>query len=216
MKNLVIMFSMIFIMSCSLKKNYYEKPVENWLNENLNDISSYEAVEFIVLDSSSLVENNPWLEAKLSNFFSVIFRKAYLLPSAINSISDPNFKKELLNNQNTLLSQLKTVNINNILPLLELNNSIDKNLILIRKDSIDLISMLEGTNYRIKQEKIALESELSKIGSSINSITSELKNGQFIYHKLRAKNGFGAIILSSWIFKLNENKTIVEESYKIQ
>jgi hypothetical protein len=203
-------------MSCSLKKNYYEKPIENWLNENLNDISSYESVEFIVLDSSTLVENNPWLETKLSNLFSVMFRKAYLLPSATNSISDPNLKKELLNNQNTLLSQLKTVNINNIPLLLELNNSVDKNLILIRKDSIDLISMLEGTNYRIKQEKIALESELSKIGSSINSITSELKNGQFIYHKLRAKNGFGAIILSSWIFKLNENKTIVEESYKTQ
>lgn len=215
MKNLLLLLISTLAFSCTSNNNYYKMPIKHWLDSNLNDISSYEPVEFIIIDSANLITLHPWVESDISTLLSTIQRKVDLVSWKINSISDSNAKNTLIKNCEIIKRNIYKKDINSLLQLLELSSYINKNLVYLNKDSILVKSMFEGTEHRIEIEKDRLEDELLKINTSISSISKELKNGQFIYHKLRAKNGFGAMVLSSWVFKLNSGKTFVEKSLKM-
>ena len=214
MKKTLLFLFLIIAFGCKSNRAYYETPIKTWFSNNLNDISSYEPVEFRVIDSSNFLELNPKIETKYANLINVIQRKIDLTSTLINSITDSTAKVDLIQNRKLILEKING-NIINIPKLLELNNNITKDLKNVDKKEIEKIALLEGTNNRIEVEKVLLDQELKNIGTSINLLPDELRNGQFIYHKFRAKNSFGAFVLSSMIFKLDNNKLNVEKSEEI-
>ena len=49
---IVLLFS---LMHCNNSDNFYTTPINNWMEGNLNDISSYEPVEYRVIDNRDYV-----------------------------------------------------------------------------------------------------------------------------------------------------------------
>ena len=215
MKYNLLLLILIVSFSCVSNKTYYEKPIKNWLDKNLNDISSYKSVEFIVLDSANFIVPSPKIEGEFSNLTTTFRRKMDVISSVASSITDSTSKANL-NHNRKILANVLNGNIS-ILPILfEANNNINNDLLSINISSIDDAAMLEAIDHRIEKEKEEMESELIKVGISIKSFSNELKNGQFIYHKFRAKNSLGAVVLSAFIFKMDNSKTDIEKIFKIE
>ena len=217
MKRILTIVLTIYLFGCNMNRNYYDMPIKKWLENNLNDISSYEPVEFIVIDSSNLFELYPKIQYEFFNFSNTLQRRIDILPQIINTIPDTIIKKDL----NKSLLRIKEINNKSEsyldIPLIfDLNNSISEkvNNSTTQKNTLTF-TMFESSDYRLKTEKENLEYKLMDFGTSIYTLKNELKNGQYIFHKFRAKNSFGAVILSSMIFKLNKERAVVKIAINI-
>lgn len=215
MRKILSFLFLITLLSCSSNKSYYEDPIETWLDKNLNDNSSYEPVEFVVIDSSNFTKLNPKIKFQFSNLITVFQRKINLTSSLISLINDSLAKKDLIESRQVIIEKING-DIISLPIIIELDDNISKDLISIDKNAIEQIAMLEVINNRIANEKDRMKNELANIGTSINGLPNELKNGQFVYHKFRAKNSLGAFVISAMIFKFDINKTNVEKAVKIK
>lgn len=211
---------MLFILaiSCSETKTYYETPIESWLSKNLNDYSSYEPIEFSVLTNSNYLFDH----IDFASVQNVVQRKLDLIPKLITE-----FKKldgadlseiSTMSNYATDLSMLNNerdypfILVDSVIKLLDKSFQIQAELIpkIHSTELLDLYAQYEGTTNRYYME---VDQQLEKFGTNLKDFDAEFKDGLFINHKFRAKNSFGAFVISSILFKLDNEKSSVLKAF---
>jgi hypothetical protein len=217
-KEFVISFLMILIIGCSETKPYYENPIKNWLSKNLNDYSSYEPIEFTVLS----INNDLFTPSDLFGVQNVVQRKINIVQDLIieikkidginmpelTSISGYSQNLSALNSQ----SNYSIISIDSINNLLDKAYEVQKNKItsIHKTEILNLSAQYEGTSNRYQVEIKNVTKHLLSIGTDLKNCDYDIQNGLFIIHKFRAKNSFGALVINTILFKLdNEKKTVL-------
>lgn len=212
MKNTLQLFILLItIVSCNSEINYYETPIENWLNKNLNDFSSYEPIEFSILMNDDDI-------LKSTNFYA--FKNELKRKNEV----DENLIKELTKNKEIDTKQISDYVLT--LSKIDLNSNFSINVVdsinMLLDKAIDIqlssISSTEtnelldfhaqhlGASNRyvaaLKKTKISF----TELGTDLDNYKADVKNGLFVLHKYRAKNSLGALIIKSTLFKLDDEK----------
>ena len=198
-------------MGCS-KRNYYEKPIKEWLYKNLNDFKSYEPIEFVVVS-----DLKPFLNI-YEQYAMAVSEKISEANILLITIQDyESFDKLLVNKLSETLDALPQ------------NYSLDKDFSPIQTDSIlkildETISLLEemqpdgyfpdliiGFDFYNSSKKDynrtlkEFSYQLNELGASLKTFNSYVKNGQVIIHRYRANNALGALVIGSRLFVIDEN-----------
>ncbi len=225
MKKVIVISSLlILIFGCSETMTYYETPINNWLSKNLNDYSSYEPIDFAVLSNN----NDLYKYIDLFGFQNVVQRKVSIVTDLILEIkkmdgidstkltSFTGFSQSL-----SMLNSQSDYSINSVDSLHKLLdeayeiqiNKISSN---TKSDLLELCAQYEGISYRYQVELKNLDAQLLALGTDLKNYGSDIKNGLFIHHKFRAKNSFGALVINSKLFKLDDKKEKVLKVGKIK
>jgi len=223
MKKIVLLLMVgLLAQSCGKQKPYYQEPINNWLTNHLHNPETYEPVTFKVVNSSDkLMDYFPGLQTTYSNFENVVQRKLDLIPGLLRqnkSTLNKSVKDKIISLRREIMN-VDTLGIANIEVMLNLNKKLDS-LMLEQIDSGNmsndkLVAQYEGTLNRFSIEKRKLSESLKKIDSSISEINKQLDKGLFVYHKFRASNKVGAIVLNDRLFLLNKAKENILESFDI-
>jgi len=214
----------VLTISCTKNETYYKKAIEEWLDQNLHDNTSYESVEYKIVDSErKLKKYIPSIAYQYSNFENVLQRKMDLLISIVDILKNKVEKEkisELVELRGRVISILSQ-GIVEIDRILSINDSLDfqinkqMNHLTLSQNGKKLRTQYEGTNNRIQIEKERLLNEIDKLNPSFTNIENKLDKGLLIYHQFRAYNMVGAKVLHYIIFELNNQKTEVINTYNI-
>jgi hypothetical protein len=230
MKNLkwlpVFFIFNIMFYGCSNSTNYCKKPINKWLNSNLNDMSSYEPVEFVRIDSNSYELYMPEISMQLFNIKNVAMRQSALINSTLllKFPAESNILiEDLKTTQVKLNSICENLSFSQIVALKKQEAKVNSKITMLlnsypnRKDMnfIEISVQNEATSNRIAIEFNELEKSLSSYNSSLGTFNSELNDGIFIFHSFRASNALGAIIITNCIFKLSFDKKMVDQCKKM-
>jgi hypothetical protein len=183
---------------------YYEKPIETWMKENLNDYSSYEPIEFIVFDSTT-IDGKRFIETfNFLNLETAIQRSLDLMELILVDLGEPDLEKQITQYSSMYITYENLFETyNDVLDL-------GKNVLLLNTKDIELHIQLESVLDRIKKESRQIDEGLSEIGLGIATFDIMFDRGCIIYHKYRAKNSFGAVVLNQTLFVLSHDKSKVE------
>ncbi len=191
----------ITLLSCG--REYYKNPIDTWMKENLNDYSSYEPVEFVVFDSTT-IDGKRFIETfNFINLETAIQRALNLMELILEDIGESELDEKI-----TQYSSMDFTYEN--LPDIYHDVIVLGNNLLLKTKDIELNIQLESTLDRIKTEKGHIDEGLAEIGLFMETFDIMFNRGCIIYHKYRAKNSFGGVILNQTIFVLSHDKSRVE------
>ncbi|MEQ8245950.1 hypothetical protein [Fulvivirga sp.] len=202
--------SYLILTGCTTREAY-EKPIEEYMKNNLNDASSYEPIEFKVFNSLyEMIQNIPDTYSSFIDFQNSLSRS---IKSAdeIFSIIDPKDSNmfNILKNNFILLRKFSNnteiCNYANLDDLLSnaYNSSNRLMTAKLEKRILERIVRVQGNLKRAMSEYKNLKNSLKRISPSKSMLCKAINNRQLIFHKYRAKNQFGALILSSRVFYLD-------------
>jgi hypothetical protein len=222
MKIKFIFIIMVYILIGCNKSRYYEKPINDWMFNNLDDYSSYEPVQFTILTDIrdylvSYRDYNLSFNEKfriISELLELFEEKENVDRSAVLQISENLEVLQKFKNNDSIFS------LHRIDSLFSLIDSSMTMLESVMPKSFSPVILYKSYQYRSNSKEYnlaiqAVKEELKVLNTDFVTLDHDLKQGLIISHKYRAKNNIGAMILNFRLFKINIENGFVVGTYTV-